>query len=153
MSYCPKCGNQVPDGAKFCPKCGQNLEAMSIEPEAAREPVREEPVAEAEATPKPKKNNNLAVTIVCMIGILVISLCYYFLITKNANGNKPLIIMIPIICSLYVFWPIIFFIDGIKQKRVPFIVVGALGITEALILIPFNFTAMAATLALLEATA
>ncbi|MBQ9003474.1 MAG: zinc ribbon domain-containing protein [Eggerthellaceae bacterium] len=23
--FCPKCGNQVSDGAKFCPKCGHNI--------------------------------------------------------------------------------------------------------------------------------
>ena len=25
--FCPKCGNQVPDGAAFCNACGNKLEA------------------------------------------------------------------------------------------------------------------------------
>lgn len=25
MSYCSKCGAQIPEGAKFCPKCGKEV--------------------------------------------------------------------------------------------------------------------------------
>lgn len=25
MSYCPKCGNAVPEGSTFCPQCGTNI--------------------------------------------------------------------------------------------------------------------------------
>lgn len=32
--YCPECGCQVADGARFCPKCGNNMSA-------GREPMRE----------------------------------------------------------------------------------------------------------------
>jgi uncharacterized RDD family membrane protein YckC len=35
MGYCPKCGNELPEGAKFCPVCGT---AVSTE-EAAATPV------------------------------------------------------------------------------------------------------------------
>ena len=24
--YCPNCGNQIPDGAKFCPGCGASTD-------------------------------------------------------------------------------------------------------------------------------
>lgn len=28
MSYCPKCGKEVPEGAAFCPSCGASLTVM-----------------------------------------------------------------------------------------------------------------------------
>ena len=42
--YCPKCGNQVADGALFCPVCGASLSAptRSAEPEQIQQPVQQQ---------------------------------------------------------------------------------------------------------------
>ena len=44
--FCEKCGNQLPDDAKFCANCG----AM-VEPEETAAPVAEAPVAEQPVQP------------------------------------------------------------------------------------------------------
>lgn len=35
MSTCPKCGGNVPDGAKFCPECSYNLTEQNDVPNSA----------------------------------------------------------------------------------------------------------------------
>ncbi|MBM3132717.1 MAG: zinc-ribbon domain-containing protein, partial [Chloroflexi bacterium] len=40
MQFCPKCGNQVPDGSRFCRHCGAGLTgAQQTPPTSARPPV------------------------------------------------------------------------------------------------------------------
>lgn len=47
--FCPKCGNQIPDGSKFCPKCGSQL-GQAPAP-AAAQPAASPYVAPVRATP------------------------------------------------------------------------------------------------------
>jgi len=42
--YCGKCGNKVPDGAKFCNLCGHQLPERKVKPVATPEIVPEEPL-------------------------------------------------------------------------------------------------------------
>jgi len=39
--FCPKCGTENPDGAKFCSKCGAELGALAKPTEAATKPETE----------------------------------------------------------------------------------------------------------------
>ena len=50
--FCPKCGNQIPDGSKFCPKCGSQLgQAPAPAAVPATQPVASPYVAPVKATP------------------------------------------------------------------------------------------------------
>lgn len=41
--FCPKCGRQNPDGAKFCGGCGGNMPAMQAQPVQTPPPVAPPP--------------------------------------------------------------------------------------------------------------
>ena len=45
--FCPKCGNQIADGAKFCPKCGNAIAAAPV----AATPVQPAPQTASAASP------------------------------------------------------------------------------------------------------
>lgn len=45
--FCPKCGNQIADGAKFCPKCGNAIAAAPV----AATPVQPAPQTAPAASP------------------------------------------------------------------------------------------------------
>lgn len=50
--FCPKCGNQIPDGSKFCPKCGSQLgQAPAPAAAPATQPAASPYVAPVRATP------------------------------------------------------------------------------------------------------
>ena len=53
--FCPGCGNDVPENAKFCNKCGTKLEQVPVEeeiPAVEEAPVAEEAPAEMHETVK-----------------------------------------------------------------------------------------------------
>ena len=52
--FCPKCGAQIPDSARFCPKCGNAIHAAGqtgAEAPAQRAQARQAPVAPASPSP------------------------------------------------------------------------------------------------------
>ena len=68
MAFCPKCGNQLPDGAQFCAACGNRL---GDAPNAA-------PAYNPAPAPKPKKvlppdvADNRWMAIMCYLSVLLI---------------------------------------------------------------------------------
>ncbi len=44
--FCTKCGNQIPEGAKFCSRCGAQIAAAPVVEQPVTEPVVEQPVVE-----------------------------------------------------------------------------------------------------------
>lgn len=73
MAFCPKCGNQLPDGAQFCAACGNSLGAAPA-PNAA--PAYNPAPAYAPA-PKPKKvlppdvADNRWMAVMCYLSVLM----------------------------------------------------------------------------------
>ena len=49
--FCPKCGNQVPDGAAFCNACGNKLEAQAAPQPAYATPVQQQSAYQAPQQP------------------------------------------------------------------------------------------------------
>jgi len=39
MAYCAKCGNELPEGARFCPRCGSEVSEKERVSKEAKEPV------------------------------------------------------------------------------------------------------------------
>ena len=54
--FCPKCGRQLPDGAKFCDRCGHSFAPAPNEPSPAPEP-RPQAQPQPAAAPEPKVFN------------------------------------------------------------------------------------------------
>lgn len=62
--YCPNCGKQLPDGAKFCSNCGKNLAGTEAKPDLPVAASKEEAVVKKETAvvkkDKSQKNKNFA---------------------------------------------------------------------------------------------
>lgn len=50
MSFCSKCGTQIPDGVKFCPNCGFAFQPSDTRPVSAPTPVSAPAPTSAEAS-------------------------------------------------------------------------------------------------------
>ncbi|MBE6578853.1 MAG: zinc-ribbon domain-containing protein [Ruminococcaceae bacterium] len=93
--FCPKCGSQLEDDAKFCAACGEKLEAPQPAAEEAapveEAPVEETPVQEKapvqEEAPKPKKERKplpkWALPAVIAATAVVIVLVIFLIIASN----------------------------------------------------------------------
>lgn len=108
--FCPKCGNQVPDGSKFCSKCGENL--VSAAPEAPVAPVppvtpeppvaQEPPVAPVDPVtppqpqpakpafvqPKKKLDKKLLIGIAAIAAVLVLLIGVITVISLIASSGN-----------------------------------------------------------------
>lgn len=42
--FCPKCGNKMPDGARFCPVCGATQEGMEEKDYSTQKKSRKKPI-------------------------------------------------------------------------------------------------------------
>ena len=51
--FCPKCGNQIPDGAAFCPKCGNKFANKPAPAPAAHAAAPAKPATAKKAAPAP----------------------------------------------------------------------------------------------------
>ena len=65
MSFCTKCGTQIPEGSKFCPGCGSPLEEPAkqeekVTPEVQPEPAKQEEKAAPEVQPEPAEQEEKA---------------------------------------------------------------------------------------------
>ena len=58
VTYCPKCGRQVPTDANICPYCGQNISQNKITTSQTYEQPKQ-------------KNNNILITIIVIIILLI----------------------------------------------------------------------------------
>jgi uncharacterized membrane protein len=71
MAFCPKCGNQLPEGAMFCSKCGNQIGAAPQQPVAQPAPP----------PPKPKKvlppevADNRWMAVLCYLGMMIFFPC------------------------------------------------------------------------------
>jgi len=83
--FCPKCGNQIPDGSVVCNFCGapqQNLAATPSQPIQPIQPVTPQPA------PK-KKNNAVLIAIVAVLSVLVIVAGVFIAFPDILDGGKP----------------------------------------------------------------
>lgn len=71
--FCPKCGNQLPDGATSCSNCGTSFAAQ---PQPAAAPAYQAPVAAASNTASGTKG-------LCMLSYLGIFALYALVINKE----------------------------------------------------------------------
>ncbi len=82
MAFCPKCGSQVPDGAKFCGKCGHT---MGPRPAGSASPVGTAPAPTP--APQPAATSSVGSEGVKVIGILVaIVVAVALLVVVNPLG-------------------------------------------------------------------
>ena len=95
--FCPKCGNQMADNAKFCGKCGYSVAPAApaeepvyappayTPPAAPETPVYAAPVYTAPAAPAPKKKKKSGINwtvfiIMMLVGLLIIGGGVYFIL-------------------------------------------------------------------------
>lgn len=72
--FCPKCGNEVPDGAAFCGQCGNKFEARG----AARQQVSSQAPGIRNASSKPSIQSAAIAAAVCAALCIVFSLLPWF---------------------------------------------------------------------------
>lgn len=80
--FCPKCGAQIPNGAKFCGGCG-----TKIEQQQAPQPQKPQP----EKPPKPtvpKKKTGLIIGIVTG-AVALVAIVIILIITLTGSGSNP----------------------------------------------------------------
>ena len=53
MAFCPHCGNEISDNAKFCPKCGQSIGVAEDQGQAAGEQFQGQPAGEQQFQGQP----------------------------------------------------------------------------------------------------
>ena len=84
--FCPKCGAQLPDAAKFCNKCGADLRMLSDtphkQPQEYPKPVPNSSVA-ISRSPNMKKSVIIAAAVIAIVAILAA-----ILIPSTINYNK-----------------------------------------------------------------
>lgn len=56
MSFCPKCGAQVADGATFCPNCGYKL--SEAQPVSTPSQSQSQPQSQSQSQPQPTTPNH-----------------------------------------------------------------------------------------------
>lgn len=73
MPFCPKCGNQLTEGAKFCTNCGNPLATPAAPTAPApQQNVNPQPVYPQYSQPAAKKTNWTLAVILILVGLLVI---------------------------------------------------------------------------------
>lgn len=87
--FCPKCGTNFEDGAKFCPECG-----FKVPQNAANE---NQPIAAASAPQDAKKlNKKIIITLSIIGGVLLVALAVclivFFVINIKVSANLNLVI-------------------------------------------------------------
>lgn len=96
--FCPKCGNQMPDGAAFCPSCGMQMNATGAQsnaamptPTVAPAPAAA-PMATAVVENKPRKSKlvpivAIAAVLLCLAGVFASGILDGFLGNKTDVNN------------------------------------------------------------------
>lgn len=99
--FCPKCGNQLNEGASFCPSCGTNLNEFQnpITTPETQPPVEQQPTVPSTPTPveqpqipKPIPKKLPMIPIIIIISILIIGTVGIGIFmketSKRATGNN-----------------------------------------------------------------
>ena len=84
--FCPKCGNQSPDGTRFCPACGQNLEKVAQATASPKEP--QTPGAEQQPSRNASKTPIVAIVIAVVV-VVVIAVVAFFALSGNRSAQSP----------------------------------------------------------------
>lgn len=80
--FCPFCGEQLVDSAKFCKTCGKNIEATSPNPNSSNEQQFNIPVVE--------KNHKTAIIIGYVFAVIIPLFGIFvsiYLLTRNDSPN------------------------------------------------------------------
>ena len=93
--FCPKCGENLEDGAKFCPSCGAVIEEPTLETEPVYEepveaPVYEEPAADTGYTPAPepaKKGFAISPKIIAIAAGALLALILVVVLLTSGGGS------------------------------------------------------------------
>jgi uncharacterized membrane protein len=81
MAFCPKCGNQLPEGAMFCAKCGNQVGAPQQQPQQPQYQPAPVKAAPAPKPPKPKRElppevaDNRWMAVLCYLGMMIFFPC------------------------------------------------------------------------------
>ena len=73
MAFCPKCGNQLPEGAMFCSKCGNQLGAAPQQP--AAQPAPPPPPPKPKRVLPPEVADNRWMAVLCYLGMMIFFPC------------------------------------------------------------------------------
>lgn len=101
--FCPKCGNQIPDGATFCPKCGAQLQsrvpgATQTSPATAQRPAGKHAApthaaAVTKAAPKPPTaiaTRFKPIAIVALICAVIAALSSFMTWAESSSGTRSM---------------------------------------------------------------
>lgn len=106
MSYCPKCGRELPDGSTYCPECGERIGDAPEAPQAANTGYggsRPLPVTTRGNTVTGEKS--AAVTVILSVLLAGIGTVYAGDTKKGIVEFVCMIVLTAVF--LWVFWPIL----------------------------------------------
>ena len=90
---CPKCGAQLPDGAKFCGSCGARLTAptqtiVARKPTAPVVQAPEEVAVQPDQGAAAAKKSKLPLLIVAIVAVVLAVLAVVFFVLPNLGGSS-----------------------------------------------------------------
>lgn len=87
--FCPKCGKELPDGAKFCPQCGTAILSKPQQP-SDLEPstfIQDHNESQQGSAILPKRNSNSWKVIMGTIAAIIILIAVIFIVRVNNEQN------------------------------------------------------------------
>lgn len=86
--YCPNCGAELVEEAKFCGSCGYKFEQMPQQPQQPEQPIQPQGYMPP-ATPG--KSSKMMKGIIALIVIIVIVVIVIFIFTSGVTNTSPLV--------------------------------------------------------------
>ena len=94
--YCPKCGNEIKEGASFCAGCGTKIEQQPVAPEPSQQPsqsmVPEQQYGQTQAyapmQPKKSKTNLIIALVLIIVAVVVIAVVLLFVFQGGLSGDE-----------------------------------------------------------------
>lgn len=77
MSFCPNCGTQIAEGAKFCVNCGQKINESDSSNNAQAKPVAQ---PQPTLQPTPEKKSPLGKIVGAIVIVAAVALVVYFIV-------------------------------------------------------------------------
>ena len=107
--FCPRCGKQQPDGAKFCTNCGAPLAAPESAGQTMRQPVAQQPAPAPAPAParaaapaptpepdkKPGRGGGIGVAIACAVIVIAAAVAVYFILFAGNSGDSAQVAAAP----------------------------------------------------------